>query len=276
MKIYALSFLLFLQQVSLGGLFALAVTPFRVLERGFYKSTTAVLVVAALLNLWGKVDLFLKAKPSALGLWPKVELGIFILYCAFMILYLFTLWGEHVRLRARAFSFSLLLGLLSLGAAAFDFHHAALWSVETFLYPIGFVLSSLLLGGATVGMLMGHWYLIDSGQSLDPFWTIFRFFLIILVVHTCFLFLAPAILYLLGNQATHVGLHRLWSEHMVLFSARVLVSQVGPLVICYMIWKTLKIPNTMAATGLFYIALLGVVVGELLGRQLLSLTALPL
>jgi hypothetical protein len=48
------------------------------------------------------------------------------------------------------------------------------------------------------------------------------------------------------------------------------------LVLSYMIWRTLQIPHTMAATGLFYIALLGVFVGEILGRQILALTSLPL
>jgi hypothetical protein len=43
-----------------------------------------------------------------------------------------------------------------------------------------------------------------------------------------------------------------------------------------MIWRTLQIPQTMAATGLFYIAILAAVVGELLGRLILFRTALPL
>jgi hypothetical protein len=61
----------------------------------------------------------------------------------------------------------------------------------------------------------------------------------------------------------------------VLLSARVLTTQVGSLVLSFMIWRTLKIPHTMAATGLFYIAMLGVFVGEILGRQILALTSLP-
>jgi len=58
MKTYPTSFVLFLQQIAVGGLFALAVTPFQEIERGFYKSTAGVLVVAALLGVWGKVTLF--------------------------------------------------------------------------------------------------------------------------------------------------------------------------------------------------------------------------
>jgi len=276
MKTYAVSFLLFLQQVSLGGLFALSVTPFRQLERGFYKSTAGVLVLISLLALWGKVDLYLKAETGPQPFWTTLDLSIFLLFCVCIVLYLISLWGERVRIRARAFSLALLLGILGLGLTAFNFHHAAFWSVETFLYAVSFFLSSLLLGGATVGMLIGHWYLIDTGQSLEPFLGVFRFFVVVLIVHTSFLILAPGALYLLGDPATHAGLQRLWSEHLLLLGARLLVSQAGPLVLCYMIWQTLKVPNTMAATGLFYIALLGVVVGEILGRQLLSLTALPL
>jgi hypothetical protein len=53
------------------------------------------------------------------------------------------------------------------------------------------------------------------------------------------------------------------------------IGYLGPLVLSWMIWRTLLIPHTMAATGLFYIALLGVFVGEILSRQILALTSLP-
>jgi hypothetical protein len=56
---------------------------------------------------------------------------------------------------------------------------------------------------------------------------------------------------------------------------RILAGQIAPLILAWMIWRTLLIPHTMAATGLFYIALLGVFVGEILGRQILALTSLP-
>jgi hypothetical protein len=60
-----------------------------------------------------------------------------------------------------------------------------------------------------------------------------------------------------------------------LWVTRVIVGQGAPLMLSWMIWRTLLIPHTMAATGLFYIALLGVFVGEILGRQILALAGLP-
>ncbi|MFQ5916689.1 MAG: hypothetical protein ACE5I0_02635 [Candidatus Binatia bacterium] len=276
MKAYPISFILFLHQLSLGGLFALAVTPFHEIERGFYKSTAGVLLITSLLGLWGKLDLYRKAFVLNGGVGPILEMLLYVLFVLSLALYLISLWGERVRLRARIFSSSLLLGLGGLLLASFSFHKTTFWSVETFFYPISFVLSSLLLGAAIVGMLIGHWYLIDSGQSLEPFLRTFKYFVVVLIVQTSFLVVSPVLFYLLGSHETIVGLNRLWRDHTLLISARFLVSQVGPLVISYMIWQTLKIPNTMAATGLFYIALLGVIVGEILGRRLLALTSLPL
>jgi hypothetical protein len=54
MNPYAAAFVMFLYQVAVGGLVGLSVTPFNDLERGFYKSTTGVLVVAAVLAVPGR------------------------------------------------------------------------------------------------------------------------------------------------------------------------------------------------------------------------------
>lgn len=269
------SFLLLFYQVSLGGLFALAATPFHELERGFYKSTGAVLFVLGLLGFWGKVDLYGKSLTTGTALGTRLELLFYLLFLISFALYLCSLWGEQVALRARLFSCSLLAGTAGLFASAHGFYQAPVWSVETVLYPLSFFFSALLLGAVTVGMLLGHWYLIDTGQSLDPFIRIFKFFVASLIAETVFLFLLPPLLYWFGSAATVSSLTGIWNEHRWLLSSRFLVAQAGPLILSFMIWRTLKIPHTMAATGLFYIAMLGVFTGEILGRQILALTAIP-
>jgi len=275
MRAFPASFLLLFYQIALGGLFAMAATPFHELERGFYKSTGGVLFVSGLLSLWGKTDLYRNSFTGAPDLGMVAEMILHILFVLLFALYLFSLWGEHILFRARTFSSSLLTGLVGLAVMSHSFHRAPLWSLESFLYPLSFFLSALILGGVTVGMLLGHWYLIDTGQSLDPFVRIFKFFVVSLIVQTIFLSILPLALYLLGSAKTVLDLQRLWQEHYFLLLARVSAAQIGPLVLSYMIWRTLKIPHTMAATGLFYIALLGVFVGEILGRQILALTSLP-
>ncbi len=269
---YATAFVMFLYQLSVGGLVGLAVTPFTELERGFYKSTAGVLVVAAVLALWGQLDLL----PQARGFGEILKLLLLAAFTLFLILYFITLWGERAFLRARFFSTAVLTGLVGIMVASYGFSHSPLGPVEAVFLPVSFVVSSLLLGAVTVGMLIGHWYLIETGQSLDPFFRVFRFFVTMLIIQTALEAAGTALLYLLGTADTVSAVERLFSDHLVLLLSRVLVAQLGPLLLSYMIWKTLAdFKNTMAATGLFYIALLGVFVGELLSSQILALTLLP-
>jgi hypothetical protein len=275
MQAFPDSFLLLFFQVALGGLFAIAATPFHELERGFYKSTAGVLFVLGLLGLLGKADLYRKSLSPEIALGTAAEILLYFLFILFFALYLYSLWGDRLAFRARTFSSSLLIGLAALSLSSRSFYQAPFWSFETILYPLSFFLSALLLGGVTVGMLIGHWYLIDTGQSIDPFIRIFRFFFVSLIAQTLFLLVSPILLYLLGDPKTVISLQKLWENHSILLVSRLLVAQVGALILSFMIWRTLKIPHTMAATGLFYIALLGVFVGEILGREILALTSLP-
>ena len=269
------SFLLLFYEISLGGRFAVAATPFHELERSFYKSTGAVLLAVGLLGLWGNSDFYLQSLSSDIHTAVFVAIALHLVFLVCFALYLWSLWGERVHFRARMFASALLTGLAGLVLSAHTFHQAPFWSLETFVYPLSFVLSAFLLGGVTVGMLIGHWYLIDTGQSLDPFIRIFKFFVVALGAQTVSLLLLTPLLQLFGTGETQLSLERLWPNHSLLLTMRFLVAQVAPLLLSYMIWRTLKIPHTMAATGLFYIAMLGVFVGEILGRQILALTSLP-
>lgn len=268
MNPYATAFVMFLYQLSVGGLVGLSVTPFTELERGFYKSTAGVLAAAAVLALWGRLDL-LPEKPGFGDILSLVLLAGFIV---FLILYFISLWGERAFLRARFFSTAILTGLAGIMVASYGFSHSPLGPVEAVFLPVSFVVSSLLLGAVTVGMLIGHWYLIETGQSLEPFLRVFRFFVAMLVVQTGLEAVAAALLYLFGTAHTVATVRGLFEDHLLLLSSRFLVAQAAPLALSWMIWKTLAdFRNTMAATGLFYVALLGVFVGGLLSSQILAL-----
>jgi hypothetical protein len=275
MRGFSSSFLIFFYQVALGGMFALAGTPFHEIERGFYKSTAGVLYFLAVVGFWGKSHFYLQAVTQSISLGLGLEIFFHSAFILAFTAYMISLWGERQLFRARSFSATLLTGLAGLLISSHSFSSAPLLAVETVIYPAAFFLSSLLLGSVTVGMLIGHWYLIDTGQSLDPFIRIYKFFVYALVAQCLFYLLAPLGLYLAGSPASLKGLQRLWQNHSTLLVCRLIAGQIAPLILSWMIWRTLLIPHTMAATGLFYIALLGVFVGEILGRQILALTALP-
>ncbi|HEX7807504.1 MAG TPA: hypothetical protein VF608_02225, partial [Thermoanaerobaculia bacterium] len=51
---------------------------------------------------------------------------------------------------------------------------------------------------------------------------------------------------------------------------------LGPLALYPMVWGTVRIRSTMAATGILYVDVVAVVIGEVLGGWLSALTHLPL
>lgn len=275
MRGFSSSFLIFFYQIAWGGLLALAATPFHELARAFYKSTAGVLFVIALLGLWGKSSFYGRSLSESVNPVTVIEILFHLLFVAAFAAYVVSLWGERQRFRARSFAAAVLCGFGGLILSSGSFYAAPLISVETMIYPVSFFLSALLLGSVTVGMLIGHWYLIDTGQSLEPFIRIYKYFVVALIMQTIFFLIAAALFYVSGSTATVTALKRLWSSHSTLLTMRVIAGQAAPLILSWMIWRTLLIPHTMAATGLFYIALLGVFIGDILGKQILALTGLP-
>jgi len=274
METFARCFLLVFAELYVGGLLALSIPPFHEIERGFYKSTASVYLGAGCIAFAGRVALLGRGAP--LGWANGVELVLWALSLAAAVLYLRGLWGEDFRRRARHYVCAWISGIAALAIGAQAFRLGPAWSIETVLYPISFVVSALLLGAVTTGMLLGHWYLIDRGLSIDPFRRMLRFFVVMLVVQGALLLVNGGLLRLLGAHASVDGLTQLFQAHASLLTVRLLLSPVAAGALAWMIWKTLQIPQTMAATGLFYIAILSVLVGEFMSRFILFRTSLPL
>ena len=266
-------FLLVFGQLAVGGIAALAVPPFQVLERGFYKSSAGVFVGAAALFVAGKVALALRT--GILGEGGAIELGLWALFTASAGAYLATLWGGSGRRRARAYATSLVLGLLALATSASLHRLGPLLSPATVLYPLAFLTGALALGAVATGMLLGHWYLIDLGLSIEPMRRLFRYFVAVTVAHVLVLGVTMLAMGLTPGPST-AAVASLWRDHTALLAARFLLGPLAALALGWMIHRTLQIPQTMAATGLFYIAILFVMVGEILGRLILFRTSLPL
>ena len=273
MSEFSSCFLLVFGQLAVGGIAGLAVPPFSMLERGFYKSSAGVFLGCAVLFVVGEVTLVVRAGSASAG--RLVEIA---LWCAFTIacgLYFAALWGDVGVRRARTYSAALGLGVIALTASASLHRLGGLLSPATVLYPLAFLTGALALGAVATGMLLGHWYLIDVGLSIVPLQRLFRYFVAVLVIHVAVILVTVAAMAAVpGPGAAAVA--SLWHDYATLLAARLLLGPLAALSLGYMIHRTLQIPQTMAATGLFYIAILAVMVGELLGRLILFRTSLPL
>jgi len=275
---FARCFLLVFAELYVGGLLALSIPPFHQIERGFYKSTASVYLGAGIVAFAGRVALLLRGPAAGVAFtWADgLEMLLWAASLAAAALYLYGLWGEDSRSRARHYAWAWSCGVVALATGAQAFRLGPVFSVESVLYPLSFVVSALLLGAVTTGMLLGHWYLIDHGLSIDPFRHMLRFFVIMLLVQTTLLLVNGGLLRLVGAHASVDGLSQLMHAHTSLLTVRLLLSPIAAGALAWMIWKTLQIPQTMAATGLFYIAILSVLVGEFMSRFILFRTSLPL
>jgi hypothetical protein len=273
---FAHTFLLVFGQLAVGGVIALSVPGFHEIERGFFKSTACVYLGCGLAMLLGKMYLVFFARPEGLGSLRGAEVAAWLVFCACCGLYTYTLWGDPFVLRARAYLLTLLSSIFALTISASAYRMTPFFSLETLLYPLSFLTSALMLGAVATGMSLGHWYLIELGLSLDPFKRVFHFYAGTLIAHLSVLVIGTGLLVIAGREETVASLRSLWGNHQALLWLRLGLGPLASLPLAYMIWRTLQIPQTMAATGLFYIAILAAVVGEFLGRFILFRTALPL
>lgn len=268
-------FFLIFGQLAVGGFFCLSIPPFQEIGRGFYKSSATVFLAAALTMVARKVFRVWYVPDSA-GSASLAELTAWGLFTLVAAVYLYSLWGDPYRLRARAYVATLASGLVALVVSASRFRLAPIGSLETVLYPLSFLTSAAALGAAVGGMLLGHWYLIDTGLSLVPLQRLLRTFVIALLAQLAVIALSVVGYTFLAAAPTGAALASLWDAHRLLLVVRLSLGPGAALVIAAMIYRTLVIPQTMAATGLFYIALLAVAVGEMLSRLILFHTSIPL
>lgn len=264
---FARCFLLVLCQSAVGGLLSLAVPPFRDVERGFYKSTGAIYLLFGLLGGGGTLWLYATRPESTIS---GFEAVLWVLFLPLMTLYVSTLWGEAQLARARLFPLSLLVGFLALGTSAVSLSHefGLLVSVLAVLTTLS---AAAVLGGVWTGMWFGHWYLIDIEMDIEPFRQCFRFFVGTLFLEAAVLAVAVVALAFLPGEdgASFLG-------HPTAVALRVLLGPLPALGIAIMVHRVLQIPQTMAATGLFYIELIFVLTGAFIGRYFTFLTGFPL
>jgi hypothetical protein len=156
-----------------------------------------------------------------------------------------------------------LLGLAYLVAAVFSYHAAVrpsqiAWSIAGALASIG------LLGSVNLAMLLGHWYLVVRGMPIHP--------LKRLTMATLAATMAKIAVVVIAIMA-------FWPPPVlkdIFFWMRAGWGLLGPLALFPMVWGTVRIRSTMAATGILYVDVVAVVIGEVLGGWLSAVAHLPL
>jgi hypothetical protein len=117
--------------------------------------------------------------------------------------------------------------------------------------------TSLTIGTATVGMLLGHWYLTSPTMSIAP----------LSMANACFAS-AAALRLVVSAVGLAVGRQILTVENfggtpLMWLVLRWLAGIVAPLVLALMVWRILRYRNTQAATGVLFVGVIVTFIGEL-------------
>jgi hypothetical protein len=131
-----------------------------------------------------------------------------------------------------------------------------------------FVSSGLVLGLTFAAMLLGHWYLNAPGMELAPLRRLLAMAGFALVLQ-----MSGAGMGLVFEISGRSEVSLSWLLFVLL---RWSFGLFGVLALLWMARRTLDVPNTQSATGILYVAVLGVFVGELTGLLLSAESTYPL
>jgi len=161
------------------------------------------------------------------------------------------------------------------GLVTWTTYDQAIRSDSTVLSVAGCLSTVAILGSVNLAMLLGHWYLVVRGMSIDPLKRLAIAVLCSTVFKTLMVAGVVTMMGVEGGWGRGGTAHQLMISQGIFFWMRVGWGVVGPLVLYPMIWGTVRIRSTMAATGILYVAVVAVVIGEVLGTYLSAMLRMP-
>lgn len=139
----------------------------------------------------------------------------------------------------------------------------------------GAVSAAAMLGSMNLAMILGHWYLVVRGMPIAP---LQRLTLAILGSSLLRVVVVAAALLVAASSGSGQGspLHQILVRDGIFFWMRIGWGLLAPLALYPLIHGTVKIRSTMAATGILYVGVVAVIIGEVIGGYLATRHHLPL
>jgi hypothetical protein len=265
--------LLILAEFSVGSLIALLIADARAMVPSSYVKLSAVIIVAAAALALPVVFTVSSAEIAGYDLADRLLgpiQGALIAFFATLVLYAWLVLAGSRELSLRMGAIGAVAGLVALGLLAYQVSPPA-WSVAGSLTSL--LVGALALGLVSEAMVLGHWYLISPKLPGRPLQELTFLLLAVLCVQALLLIVNATIPARETPDSSALLAGSLGSNPA--FWLRVGVGLIFPIALAYMAWQSSKENAMMSATGLLYIAVGAVFVGELLARGLLFVTAAP-
>jgi hypothetical protein len=267
------TFFLFASQLAVGAAAALLVVPVARIGRRFFILMTFFSI------------LFVAFAIAARGLQTGY---LYLIFAALLILYNVTLprqsgvdvsahreeseGGPKRRLTVFAQAVlwaAVVVGWVALVYDAQEFPQLPLAAASgVWLTPV-FLTSSFLLGSSLVAMVLGHWYLVLRKLSFEP---LRRATLLVMVSLAARILVAVISAGLQAEQWDEL-LRRGWTAFLldpgIFVLTRIVFGFVAPAALAWMTWRCVQIHSNQSATGILYVNLAFVLIGEIIAKYFL-------
>lgn len=150
---------------------------------------------------------------------------------------------------------------------------AQVFALPTWGYPatlLSLAVGALVVGAVSMGMILGHWYLVTPRLPEQPLREMTAFLLAVMALDAILIALALALPRdAIANAADTPILQNPF------FWLRISGGLAFPMLLAYMAYDSSRLRAMQSATGLLYIAMALVLAGEVLGKGLLFVSAVP-
>ena len=195
---------------------------------------------------------------------------------AIIVFYWATIGRMFTKIRPAIIGAAVAAGIVALTLEALGLS-AGRSSATQAMTVASFLTSAALLGGACTAMILGHWYLVLPSMDVAYLQSMVKWHMVSMVLRI--VVVGAAIFLAIATWQPGLGIPSFYryitSVEGVFFWQRTLFGLLGPAVLSYLTWETAKIRSTQSATGILYVDLFTVVVGELLAKYILLATHVP-
>jgi hypothetical protein len=168
-------------------------------------------------------------------------------------------------------------GLISVAADSLAFTRLmTLGGWENWVLLLNHFAATALLGSVMLTMVFGHWYLVVPRLSIDPLKRLTKVLMGAIAIRIVTIGASVVVLQLEQSIPFLSVVRELTVQQGIFFWPRVIFGVLAPIVLAVMIWSTVKIRHTQAATGLLYLAVVALLFGEFFSKFLLFAVNIPL
>jgi hypothetical protein len=203
---------------------------------------------------------------------------VFLLICTVLT----TLYNRIVDVKKFTAALALLIaaiatGLISVAADSLAFTRLmSLGGWEKWILLFNHLAATALLGSVMLTMVFGHWYLVIPGLSIDPLKRLTKVLIGAISFRIVTIVASLVVLQIEQSIPLAAVLRELMIQQGIFFWPRLIFGVLVPIVLAVMIWSTVQLRHTQAATGLLYLAVVALLFGEFFSKFLLFSLNIPL